>query len=89
MWLPREIIKTVDDVARIYYIDAKATKMWNAHKREGELRMLTGWCWVARAGDEHRQGFKTPTVCYRDAWYSLVAHRAAPAARRLRLVRAA
>lgn len=92
MWLPNEIVKSVDDVARIHYIDKAMTLHWNAHRREGELRLLTGWCWTSRTGDQHRQGFKTLTIAYRDAWYSLVAKREAPrtkyrAAGKLKIVR--
>lgn len=89
MWLPNNIIKAVDDVANIYYIDLAATKRWNANRDDSELRLLTGWCWTQRGGTLHRQGFKTMTVAYRDAWYELVAKRATPATRRLRLVRSA
>jgi len=91
MWLPNDIIAEVERVARIHYVDKAATRLWNEHRREGELRLLTGWCWTARNGSDHRQGFKTRTVAYRDAWYALVQHRAAPAVTRprLRVVRAA
>jgi hypothetical protein len=91
MWLPNDIIAEVEAVVRIHYIDATACKVWNEHRREGELRLLTGWCWTARNGRDHRQGFKTRTVAMRDAWYALVQHRATPAVTRarLRVVRAA
>jgi hypothetical protein len=80
MWLPKEVVQAVDDHARIYYLDSRATSRWNSHRRNGELRLLTGWCWVARDGDDHRQGFKTMTVAYRDAYYSLVRLSKAPGA---------
>lgn len=89
MWLPAPIIADVDRVARIYYINSAMTKRWNDHRAKDELRLLTGWCWTARTGNHYRQGFKTPTVAYRDAWYELVAKRAAPTTPRLRLVRSA
>lgn len=91
MWLPTNVIQAVDEVASIYYIDVAATHRWNSHRGEGELRQLTGWTWVQKGGGEHRQGFKTMTVAYRDAWYALVAQRATPAMTkaRLRVVRAA
>lgn len=89
MWLPSEIIKAVDGLARIYYIDAAKCATWNAHRQEGELRLLTGWCWETRDRQVHRQGFKTMTVAYRDAWYTLIARRATPVTHRLRLVRSA
>ena len=79
MWLPATIIAEVDRVARIYYVAVADTKLWNEHRRDSELRLLTGWCWSARDGRVFRQGFKTQTVAYRDAWYALVEERAAPA----------
>lgn len=88
MWLPNNIIAEVERVARIHYVDVAQTKQWNEHRRDGELRLLTGWSWTARNGSDHRQGFKTRTVAMRDAWYVLVQHRAAPAIRPLRVVRA-
>ena len=45
MWLPNDIIADVDRVARIYYVAVADTKLWNEHRREGELRLLTGWAW--------------------------------------------
>ena len=91
MWLPNAVITDVQKVARIYYIDAAHTKSWNEHRREGELRLLTGWCWTTKDGRTYGQGFKTQTVAYRDAWYRLVAHASVPSLtqRRLRLVKAA
>lgn len=79
MWLPANVIAEVDQVARIYYVAVADTRLWNEHRRDGELRLLTGWCWSARRGGTFRQGFKTQTVAYRDAWYSLVAKSDAPA----------
>ena len=78
MWLPNHVIAEVDRVARIHYVDMEATARWNQHRREGELRLLTGWCWTAKNGRSFRQGFKTPTVAYRDAYYSLVSNTEAP-----------
>lgn len=78
MWLPSDIIRAVDARARIHYIDARMTASWNAHRRQGELRLLTGWAWVSREGGAYRLGFKTQTVCYRDAYYALIAKSNAP-----------
>jgi hypothetical protein len=78
MWLPANIVAAVDRVARIHYVTVEDTRLWNEHRRNGELRLLTGWCWTARNGRSFRQGFKTPTVAYRDAWYSLVSNSEAP-----------
>lgn len=89
MWIPNNVIAEVDRVARIHYVDVEATKLWNANRRDGELRLLTGWCWTARNGKSFRQGLKTKTVCYRDCWYSLVSNSEMPAVvrHRLRVVR--
>lgn len=88
MWLPKDVLDAVDKAASVDYVDAARCKVWNDHRKAGELRLLTGWRWVARDGSDSRQGFKTETVCYRDAYYALVRHSAAPglARRRLRLV---
>jgi hypothetical protein len=85
MWLPNSVVTDVDRVARITYINVDDCKAWNEHRRDGELRMLTGWLWVERSGARYRQGFKTQTICYRDAWYELVAETVAPVAGRPRL----
>jgi hypothetical protein len=85
MWLPDNIIADVSRVARVFYINVHDCKAWNATRRDGELRMLTGWVWIARSGGAYRQGFKTQTVCYRDAYYDLVRQTVAPIAGRPRL----
>lgn len=91
MWLPNTVIEDVEKVARIHYVDVTMTTNWNHHRREGELRLLTGWCWTAKDGRSFQQGFKTRTAAMRDAWYQLVQHVSAPSLtqRRLRLVKAA
>lgn len=78
MWLPNSIVAEVDRVATISYINVAATQRWNANRRDGELRLLTGWAWIERRGSGSRQGFKTRTVAYRDAYYALVRHEVAP-----------
>jgi hypothetical protein len=78
VWLPNDIVEQVEAVARIHYVDVFATKLWNEHRRDGELRLLTGWAWVERNGRLHRQGFKTRTVAYRDAYYALILGDTAP-----------
>jgi hypothetical protein len=89
MWLPNDVIDEVDRLARIHYVDRASCLLWNDHRKEGELRLLTGWCWTAKSGRDHRQGFKTMTVAYRDAYYSLVRKEATPSIRpRLRVVSA-
>lgn len=86
MWLPNNIIAEVDRVAVIRYVNVAETKLWNEHRREGELRLLTGWTWIARNGREHRQGFKTMTVAYRDAYYAPIRNEAVPKLPRLVVV---
>ena len=81
MWLPNEVVEAVNKIARIYYINKAEAYAWNEHRRSGELRMLTGWCWSSARGNRHRYGFKTITVAYRDAWYELVQERATPTIR--------
>ena len=85
MWLPSHAINAVDQVAHITYVSRRQTELWNKHRRDGELRLLTGWAWTARNGRSYRQGFKTMTVAYRDAYYSLIQHSAAPMNLRPRL----
>jgi hypothetical protein len=72
MWLPQSIIDEVRKVASVHYVDAALCQRWNEHRRDGELRLLTGWSWTAKNGRDFKQGFKTQTVAYRDAWYALV-----------------
>jgi hypothetical protein len=78
MWLPTAIVEDVSKVARIKYYNVADTKLWNEHRRDGELRLLTGWGWIAKDGSDARQGFKSMTVAYRDAWYCLVQHASLP-----------
>lgn len=85
MWLPQKIVDEVNEVARIHYVDKASTQRWNQHRREGELRLLTGWCWQAKQGSRHQQGLKTLTAAYRDAWYALIAKAETPSVTRPRL----
>ena len=85
-WIPLDVVEDVQRVARVEYTDMNATKNWNEHRRDGELRLLTGWGWTAKSGRQFRQGFKSETVCYRDAWYELVQKSSAPPVARLRVV---
>lgn len=78
MWLPKRVCAEVEARARIIYIDSAATARWNKYRRDGELRLLTGWAWIAKNGRDARQGFKTRTVAYRDAYYALISNEAAP-----------
>lgn len=78
MWLPQNIVEQVEKVARIRYITKAECELWNAHRHKNELRLLTGWEWIARDGSAHCQGFKTITVAYRAAFYALIRHEDAP-----------
>ena len=85
MWIPDNIIAEVNRVARIHYVDRAMCVRWNEHREAGDLRLLTGWCWTAKSNREFRQGFKTQTVAFRDAYYSLIKREAAPPIARPRL----
>ena len=85
MWIPNNIVAEVDRAARIHYVDRAMCVRWNEHRKPDELRLLTGWAWTAKDGRSFRQGFKTTTVAYRDAYYSLVRHEEAPPIARPRL----
>jgi hypothetical protein len=91
MWLPNAVFEDVKKVARVHYVNVAMCKTWNEHRRHGELRLLTGWCWTAKDGRSFKQGFKSETIAYRDAWYELVQHTSLPniGRPRLRLVKAA
>jgi len=78
MWFSQDIITGVDRVARIHYVDKATCRLWNERRSPDELRLLTGWCWTAKSGRSYRQGFKTKSVCYRDAYYALVQQVEAP-----------
>lgn len=78
MWLPNDIVRKIDQIARFRYINKRECEVWNAHRRVGELRLLTGWEWIAKDGSAHCQGLKTITVAYRNAYYALVRKEDAP-----------
>jgi hypothetical protein len=86
MWIPNDIIASVDEIATIHYVDMQACQAWNQHRREGEIRLLTGWVWTAKVGGLYQQGLKTKTQCYRDAYYRLVLKTIAPSLNR-RMIR--
>jgi hypothetical protein len=87
MWLPRDVIAAVDDVARIYYVNVNDCTSWNANRKDGELRLLTGWMWASKNGGVYQQGLKTQTQCYRDAYYRLVLKSTAPSLHRRTMIR--
>jgi len=75
-----EVIDTIGEHARVFYIDQRLTRAWNENRRGKELRLLTGWTWVQRGGEgKSRTGFKTRSAALRDAYYVLVQHREQPA----------
>lgn len=82
MWIAKEVITRVDEVATVHYVDLQACKDWNQHRRSHELRLLTGWTWTAKVGSSYQQGLKTKTQCYRDAYYRLILRTNAPALQR-------
>jgi hypothetical protein len=85
MWIKNGIVSAVEEVARVFYVDMTMASRWNEHRREGELRMMTGWVWSSKDGREERGGFKTPTVAYIDCHYRLVEKAAPPRISRPRL----
>lgn len=87
MRMPNNILAAVDRIARITYVNRANTKLWNAHRSADELRLLTGWAWSARNGSAHRQGYKTMSAAYRDAYYELIKHTAAPTFLKVKIVR--
>jgi hypothetical protein len=90
MFFANDIIAAVDRVARVRYLGKRDIKAWNDNRRDGELRLLSGWEWIARNGSAHRQGLKTVSAAYRDAYYELVVGAETPRLRaKLRLVRRA
>ena len=89
MWIKSEIVEDVDRVARVWFISWDMAQGWNAKRREGELRMMTGWVWTSRDGKQERVAFRTMTAAYIDAHYTLVARAAAPRLARPRLLRVA
>jgi hypothetical protein len=81
MWLPNAICEQIEDLATFRYIDATLCARFNKTKAANELRLLTGYEWTSKNGRHSRGGFKTLTVCYRDAYYSLIREMAAPSIR--------
>lgn len=72
------IVEQVEAVARLRYIARDDVKLWNENRRDGELRLLSGWMWTAKDGSAHQQGLKTYSAAVRDAYYVLVQHTAVP-----------
>jgi hypothetical protein len=89
MWIKSEIVDDVDRVARVWFISREMAQGWNTKRREGELRMMTGWVWTSRDGKQERVAFRTMTAAYIDAHYTLVARAAAPRLARPRVLRVA
>lgn len=88
MWFANDIVTAVERVARIRYVDKINAQLWNQNRRDGELRLLTGWSWTAKGGSgKHRQGFKTMSAAYRDAYYALIQHIDAPGIEGIKIVR--
>lgn len=89
-YFPQAIITEVEKVARFDYISGAKCREWNEKRKDGELRLLSGYCWSARNRSAYRQGFKTFSAAVRDAHYALIEHSDAPFIRsHLRLVRKA
>ena len=91
MWIPQAITSQVDDVADIFYEGGDQCRKWNARRLPDEVRMFSGWCWRSKDATYYRQGLKTLSACYRDAFYTLVSDKPVPleTRKRLRVVKAA
>ena len=72
MWFAKSIERDVDEVVIIRYVGRAECKRWNEHRRDGEMRLFTGWSWFARYTNSHQQGLKSKSACYRDAYYQLI-----------------
>lgn len=75
------ITEEIEAVARVFLLTGAMAKNWNDHRRDEELRQLSGWCWVEKKGHSrrYRVGFKTRSAASRDAYYVLIEGREAPA----------
>jgi hypothetical protein len=87
----QDITDQVDEVCRIRYMARDDVNAWNRNRRDGELRLLSGWMWTAKNGSAYQQGLKTRSAAIRDAYYVLIVQSAAPGnvtrrAARLRVV---
>ena len=90
MWLPNDVVNSVNDVARIHYLNKDMCAAWNKQRHADELRLLTGWVWQSKINGRYQMGLKTYSACVRDAYYTLILKHAAPgiASRfRMRVVR--
>ena len=85
MWIPDSLIAEVDALVTFRYIGAEDCRLWNEHRKAGEMRLFTGWAWHARHGTEHQQGLKTHSAAIRDAYYRLVLRAETPLERRRKL----
>ena len=72
MWIPQSIVDDVENIASVHYIDVAYCAKWNKYRKGNELRMLSGWAWTSKHNSQYRYGFKSKTIAYRDAWYTLV-----------------
>jgi hypothetical protein len=67
------IIDEIEEAVRIFRIDRTMAKTWNDHRRNNELRLLTGWTWSARDGSgRSKTGFQTYSAAARDAYYVVI-----------------
>jgi hypothetical protein len=85
MWIKASIVEDVNKVARVWFIDWTMAQGWNAKRRDGELRMMTGYVWTSRDGTQERVAFRTMTAAYIDAYHVLVERASPPRLSRPRL----
>lgn len=87
MYLPKNVVKDVGDIARIHYINGAMCQAWNSQRHADELRLLSGWCWQSKVDGKYQMGLKTYSAAVRDCYYRMIAKQAAPGVRtRLRRV---
>jgi hypothetical protein len=77
-FFPNDIVKEIEDVARISFMGKGDVKLWNENRRGAELRLLTGYAWTSKDGSQYGQGYRSYSAACRAAYYALVVQKAAP-----------
>ena len=68
-----DVIADIEDRVRIFYVDLVTRNSWNKSRDNGELRLVTGYAWIEKAGRRRvRGGFKTRSAAMRDAYYAVL-----------------
>ncbi len=86
MWIKDSVIETVNESARVFYIDAERAWAWNEKRDADDLRLMCGWAWQAKDGSLWDTGIRSKTEAYIKAYEALThTRRASPLAKRARL----